>query len=488
VATTRFAPSPTGFLHLGGARTALYNWLLARRDGGRFVLRIEDTDQARSTGGSVEQILESLRWLGLEWDEGPIFQSDRWRIYREHLQLLQEREAIYPAFESMEELEAERQRAVAEKRSLVYNGPSRHYSRDEARRRIAAGDPYVWRFRVPSDGEMVVPETLMNKDGISFPKSDIGDFAITRLSTSGQFGNPLYNLSCVVDDALMKITHVVRGVEHLSNTPKQLLLYEAFGYQPPTFTHLPLLLKNKKKMSKRDADADKMHPVSVLARRDLGYLPEATINFLSLLGWSDPKGEELFNVDHLLQVFSAKRLVRSNANFDENKYLHINAWHIRQKTIEELTDLLVPYLQRAGLPANSRSRADLERIIALHRDRCRTLADFVEALRYYFERPSYDLDVAPTISPQARGLISNLTQMLATVDLDDLVHTETATRQFAMDHELKMVEASQLLRVALTGRAVSPGIFGVMAALGKHEVLARLEAYAKAISSSAPEG
>jgi glutamyl-tRNA synthetase len=476
---TRFAPSPSGFLHLGGARTALYNWLIARRDGGEFILRIEDTDQARSSGESAEQILESLRWLGLHWDAGPFYQSARSEIYLEHLKLLQERDRIYPAFETIEELEAERRRAVAEKRSLVYDGPSRYYAPDEARRRIDAGDPYVWRFRVPREGEIAVPETLMNKDGVVFQNKDIGDFAITRPSTHGNFGSTLYNLSCVVDDALMKITHIVRGVEHLSNSPKQCLLYDAFGYAPPRFTHLPLLLKNKKKMSKRDAEADPMYPVSVLARRDLGYLPEATVNFLSLLGWSHPEGKELFDVEHLKQVFSVKRLVRSNANFDEDKYLHINAWHIRNKTADELADLVIPFLQRAGFALGTRGRDELTRIIVLHRDRCRTLAEFVEALRYFFERPStYDAAMSEKFlkGREAARVISDLRTLLTSLDVGDQAETEKEIRQFAVRNELKLVDVSQLLRVALTGRSVSPGIFDVMALLGQKELIARLDA------------
>jgi glutamyl-tRNA synthetase len=476
---TRFAPSPTGSLHLGGARTALFNWLLARRAGGRFILRIEDTDDARSTDASSEQILESLRWLGIDWDDGPFFQSARTDIYFDHLKTLEARDAIYPAFETKDELEAARQRAVSEKRTWLYDGPSRHLSRAEAHKRIAAGDQYVWRFRVPSEGKIFIPETLMNREGVNFRKADVGDFVVTRPSTYEGFGKPLYNFCCVVDDALMKITHVIRGVEHLTNTPKQMLLYEAFGYQNPTFTHLPLLMKNKKKMSKRDSEADPSYPVSVLARRDLGYLPEATINFLALLGWSHPSGEELFSIDQLKESFSVKRLVRSNANFDDDKYLHTNAWHLRRKSIGELANLIIPFLERAGFDLTSHSRIWLEQIVILHRERCRTLGEYVDALRYFFQAPSsLDSGVAERvlIDSKARQAIYELREILAALKVFDQVTIEKAVRQYAERTGLKLTEVSQPLRVALTGRTVSPGIFDVMAALGMKETLHRLDA------------
>lgn len=475
---TRFAPSPTGFLHLGGARTALYNWLMARRYGGRMILRIEDTDTERSTGASVTQILDSLGWLGIDWDEGPYFQSERLALYREHLARLIEKDAVYPAFETMAELEEARNRALAERRNPRYDGPSRHLSRAEARRRMEAGERHVWRFRTPSEGVTEVEETLMSADGVSFANADIEDFAITRPAVEGQFGMPLYNFCCVVDDALMKISHVIRGVEHLSNTPKQVLLYRAFGYATPLFSHLPLILKNNKKMSKRDADADPMHPVSVSARRDLGYLPEATSNFIALLGWSHPESRELFDMAELVRTFSVDRLGRSNANFDESKYLHTNAFHLRQKPLDELVALVVPFLDRAGLSTEGRDAEWLRRIVELERERCRLLSEFPAALRFFFEAPaSYDPKGAQKFlnSDGGRRVIGGMMARLASLPDFDVATLEAAVRQFAEAHALSLGDVSQPLRVALTGRTASPGLFDVLAGLGRDEALARLE-------------
>ncbi|MGI9436311.1 MAG: glutamate--tRNA ligase [Geminicoccaceae bacterium] len=484
--TTRFAPSPTGFLHLGGARTALYNWLIARRAGGQFVLRIEDTDAARSTENSAEQIVEMLEWLGLDWDEGPYFQSQRLSLYREHLEVLKDKDLIYPAFETAEELEAARQLALEEKRTTTYNGPSRHYSREEGQKRIGEGQPYLWRFRVSEEGTTVIPETLMSKKKVGFRNADIGDFAITRPGRYDEFSLPLYNFCCVVDDALMKISHVARGVEHLTNTPKQFLLYQAFDYACPTFTHLPLILKNKKKMSKRDEEADPLQPVSLSGRRDLGYLPEATVNFLALLGWTDPDESELFTLDHLQKAFSIEGLNQSNANFDEGKYLHINAWHLRNIELSALTDLVLAHLEQAGLASASYPRSVLEQIVALLVDRCRLLSDFVEGTRFFFERPDdYETKAANKflMTDQASSVLTDLRSTLASLEHFDHQKIEEALRAFGEEKAIKLKDISQPLRVSLTGRAASPGIFEVIAIFGKEETLARIDAalaYARA--------
>lgn len=475
---TRFAPSPTGFLHVGGARTALFNWLHARTSGGTFLLRIEDTDEARHSEASVEQILDSLTWLGLTWDEGPYFQSQRLDIYREHLERLRLSGSIYPAFETMEELEAMRALALKEKRNPIYDRRSLRLPASEIARRLDAGENFVWRFRVPDEGATEVPETLMQgAAGASFENAAIGDFAITRPGTLKAPGMPLYNFVCTVDDALMGITHVIRGVEHLSNAPKQILLYQALGFAPPTFTHLPLIMKGAKKMSKRDADADPRFPVSVSARRDLGYLPEATVNFLALMGWSHPEALELFSREELIASFGLDRLSRSNANFDEDKYLHHNGWYIRHLELQDLVARVRPFLEKAGLELAGKSEAWLAAVIGLEAERSKLLSDFAPALDYFFAAPTA-LDpkgVKKFLSaPEGAARLETMAALLEKVEPFERGAIEAAVRALSETSGLSLGALSQPVRLALTGRTFSPGLFEVLELIGRDESLSRL--------------
>lgn len=474
----RFAPSPTGFLHLGGARTALFNWLLAKKTGGKFLLRIEDTDAERSTDASTGQILESLKWLGLDWDEGPFFQSQRLDIYREHIDRLYKAGWIYPAFEKPEELEAEREKALAEKRNPIYNRASLKLPADEIQRRLDSGVPFVWRFKVPDEGFTEVPETLMSgASDCRFENAAMGDFVISRAGTLQNPGWPLYNFCCVVDDALMAITHVIRGQEHLSNAARQVLMYKAFGYEVPTFTHLPLIMKNNKKMSKRDAEADPRFPVSIAGRRELGYLKEATINFIALLGCSYPIEEEIFTLDVLIQNFSLERLQKSNANFDEDKYLFQNGWYIRNMPRPEVVARVKPFIEKAGLSAEGRDTAWLGGIIGLEIERCKLLSEFPEALRYFFEAPKgYDPKGVKKVFA-GDDVVKNL-EACADI-LAGLAHftkeaMEEALRQITEAQGIGFGKLAQPIRLAVTGRTASPGLFEVLELLGKDESIGRI--------------
>lgn len=472
---TRFAPSPTGFLHLGGLRTALYNWLYARKMGGQFLLRIEDTDRERHNEAGVAQILEALEWIGITPDQDPVYQSQRGDIYADYFQRLKDQGLIYPAFETKEELDAMRQKAMAEKRPAVYDRSALSLSEDEVQSKIAAGVPHVWRFKVP-DGDTVVPDLLMGGDECRFANTQIGDFAITRPGTADDPLQVLYNFVVTVDDALMGITHVIRGVEHLGNAAKQTLLYKAWGLESPKFCHLPLILKEGKKMSKRDEEADPRFPVSVTTRRDLGYLSAATANYVALLGWSSPDENELFELDALVQNFDLDRLSKSNANFDEDKYLHVNGWHIRQRSNADLVVLLKPYFDDAGYDS---SAPWLEKAVHLVKERCDLLFEFVDALSYFYEAPKdyeekgvnkfFKTDISQNILSTVRDRIAGLDSFNPET-LEDLLHKTVE------DLGLKFGKFGPVIRLALTGRMQSPGLAEVMDILGQDETLTRLDA------------
>jgi len=475
----RFAPSPTGFLHVGGARTALFNFLWARSQGGTFVLRIEDTDEERSTEASVEQIYDSMKWLGLNWDEGPIRQSDRMAIYREHIDRLEKSGHIYRAFDTKEELDEMREKARLAKQNPIYDRRALKLSPAEVEEKLAAGVPFVWRFRVPDEGETIVPDTLQGEGECRFLNSDIGDFIINRPGSKEKPGMPLYNFCCVVDDADMNITHVIRGADHLSNSARQVLMFQAFGFPVPKFTHLPLIMKNGKKMSKRDADADPRFPVSVSARRDIGYLPEATINFLSLLGWSFDGEKEILSREEIQAAFSLDRLSKANANFDEDKYLFLNGWYIRNLPREVIVPRVRPFLDAAGLSAPGRDDAWYAFVIGLEIERCKLLSEFVDALGYFFEAPTtYDASgVKKLMKEGVDAQLEGVREKLAGVVDWNVESTEGVVKAFAEERGLGLGKVAQPIRLAVSGRTATPGLFEVLVALGRDETLSRIDAF-----------
>lgn len=377
----RFAPSPTGYLHVGGARTALYNYLYAKHHGGQFILRIEDTDQARSTEESMRMQISDLEWLGLTWDEGPdaktlkdagphgpYRQSQRLDVYKEHAQRLIESGKAYYCFMTDEELEAQRQQAMKEGRNLQINSPYRDLPLNEALARIKNGDKASVRFRAPEKRDYVLKDLVRGE--VTFPSDMVGDFVMLRSS-----GMPVYNFCCVVDDALMKISHVFRAEEHLSNTLRQMMLYEAFGYEMPEFGHLSIILgPDRQKMSKRHG-ATSCHEYS-----ENGYLPEALNNFIALLGWSSPEGAEILSMQDLIKQFSHDRLNASPAVFDEQKLLWVNSTHLRALDIRELWKRTEPFLKAAGLDL-PKDEGWQHKALEVFRQKLNTFKDAVDLMR-----------------------------------------------------------------------------------------------------------
>ena len=412
----RFAPSPTGQLHVGNARTALFNWLLARRHGGTFILRIEDTDFERSTRESERGIIEDLRWLGLDWtegieaggDKGPYRQSERLEIYRRHAGELIERDKAYRCFCSPEKLEADRQAALKAGRAPKYAGTCRSIPRDEANRRIAAGEAAVVRFRVPQLPAVSFHDIV--RAGVSFHTEVLGDFVLVRSD-----GIPAYNFAVVVDDALMDITHVIRGEDHISNTPRQLLIYDAFGWVPPRFAHLSLVMgPDHSPLSKRHG------ATSVKEFRERGYLPEALANYLALLGWSPGEGDEVLPLEELARRFEIERVGHSASVFDVDKLAWVNRHYLKAAEPARLADLVVPHLRRAGwltepTPAASDYLARVVPPSAASVDRLEQIPARLNFLFDYsasraLENPSIRAEAS---EPAARGVIAALAEELA---------------------------------------------------------------------------
>lgn len=341
----RFAPSPTGYLHVGGARTALYNWLYAKHTGGKFIFRVEDTDQERSTEESLRMQMGDVRWLGLNWDEGPEVggpygpyrQSERRHIYLEHANKLLELGKAYYCFCTDQELEEKKKAAIAAGRPPHYDGKCRNVSLADAKKRLSTGEKGAIRFHITNSKEYRLTDIIRNE--VVFPPNMVGDFIILRSD-----GFPVYNFCCVIDDALMKITHVLRAEEHLSNTVRQLMLYEAFGYQPPQFGHLSIILgSDRQKLSKRHG------ATSCNEFKERGYLPEALNNFLALLGWSSPKSQEVLSETEMIEQFGLDRFISSPAVFDETKLKWMNSVHLRALPHMELWKRLEPFFEKAGL-------------------------------------------------------------------------------------------------------------------------------------------
>jgi nondiscriminating glutamyl-tRNA synthetase len=372
----RFAPSPTGYLHVGGARTALYNWLYAKKLGGVFVLRIEDTDQARSTEAALQMQMGDLKWLGLEWQEGPIVegpftpykQSERRGIYKEHADRLFASGKAYYCFCTDEELEKKKEIALKLGRPPQYDGKCRTVTREEAQERIAKGEKATARFNIGKPKDYVLNDLI--RGDVHFPAGMVGDFVMLRSD-----GMPVYNFCCVIDDALMQITHVLRAEEHLPNTVRQMMLYEAFGYQIPKFGHLSFIVdEHRQKLSKRSG------ATSCNEFRQEGYLPEALLNYVALLGWSSPTGEEIMSIEKMISVFELDRFTSSPAAFDYTKLKWLNATHLRALPHDRLWKMIEPFLKEAGLEFNA-SADWIEKSLSLLKTSMETLKDAVELYR-----------------------------------------------------------------------------------------------------------
>jgi nondiscriminating glutamyl-tRNA synthetase len=455
----RFAPSPTGHLHVGNARTALFNWFLARRSGGTLVLRVEDTDTERSSTASEAGILEDLRWMGLSWDEGPIVggasgpyrQSERLAIYREHAERLLAQGAAYYCFCSAERIERDRRAALIEGRPPRYAGTCRGIDPGQARARVQAGEAAALRFCVPDHGHVGFDDLV--RGHVSFDLITIGDPVIVRSD-----GRPAYNFAVVVDDALMRISHVVRGEDHISNTPRQLLLYQAFGYEPPRFAHLSLVLgPDHSPLSKRHG------ATSVAEFRARGYLPEALVNYLALIGWSPGGGDEILPLDEMARRFSIEAVGHSAGVFDEEKLAWINRHYLREADPVRLASLSVPFLQQAGLATKptEEALAFLASAIGIASDAVDRLADVPSRLGVLF---TFDADAAlrqPDVSavlaePGARDVVLAFADEIAQLGRLSKDEFRAAAGRVRARTGQKGKGLFHPIRVALTGAAAGP--------------------------------
>jgi glutamyl-tRNA synthetase len=456
----RFAPSPTGHLHIGGARTALFNWLYARNSKGTFILRIEDTDRTRSTEEYIGSIIEGMKWLDLDWDEGPYRQTDRFEIYRRYAGRLIEEEKAYYCYCSPEELEQRRQEALAHGKSPKYDGRCRNLKEP-----VPGRNPAV-RFRMPQEGETVVNDLI--KGRTVFENAQIDDLIIVRSD-----GTPTYNFTVVVDDVDMNITHVIRGDDHLNNTPKQIHIYSALGYEIPLFAHLPMILgSDKTRLSKRHG------ATSVLAYNDAGYLPEALVNYLVRLGWSYGD-QEIFTREELIEHFSFENVGKSPAVFNPEKLLWLNSQYIISSAPERLADLVMPFLIKEKIIEENRvvDKEWLSKAIVTLKERSKTLSELADSLRYYISE-----DIEYNVKAKDKFLNEKYVAALIEVkeslkDLDNFVafEIEKAFASIVEKLQTKLGNVAQPVRVAMTGKTESPGIFEVIEIVGKEKTLKRLE-------------
>ncbi len=452
---TRFPPSPTGYLHVGGARTALFNWFYARHTKGRFVLRIEDTDSVRSTQASADSIFEALEWLGIDWDEGPYFQSRRFHIYAEYVQKLLDTGHAYYCTCSSEKLGAMRQQAMATGGKPKYDGTCRE-------KQLCKSDDAVVRFRAPLTGTTVIHDVV--KGNIVFQNTEQDDFIIQRSD-----GTPTYNFVVVVDDITMGINTVIRGDDHVNNTPRQIMLYQALGAELPVFGHLPMVLgKDKTRLSKRHG------AMSVTAYRDMGFLPEAMINYLIRLGWSCGD-QEFFTREELIEKFSLEHIGKSAGVFDMDKLLSLNADHIKATPPRALTSHLLPFLKARGYAAEEGHY--LDQVILTLNARSKTLDEMAEAARFYYEDTvSYDLAAADKfMKAEVLEPLTLLVQRMESLSEFSVAGLESVFLSVMEETGLKLGKIAQPVRVALTGKTASPGIFEIMEILGKNQVIARLK-------------
>jgi glutamyl-tRNA synthetase len=445
----RFAPSPTGPLHLGTARTALFNWLFAKNQGGTFILRIEDTDLERSDSKYEKDILENLQWLGLVWDEGPYRQSERLALYEKYIKKLLKEEKAYYCFCSKEELEAERQAMLSQGLPPKYSGRCRHNKKPDRKR------PSVIRFQMP-ETEVVFNDLIRGK--VKFNTGLIGDIVIAK-----DLRTPLYNLAVVLDDFEMKISHVIRGEDHLSNTPKQILLQKALGFEEPVYAHLPLIFSSdRQKLSKRELET------SLADYRKEGYLPEAIVNFLALLGWHPEKDREIFSLEEITKEFSLKRVQKGGAIFNLEKLDWLNSQYIIALKPEELVERLENFIPKTWL----KNRKFLLSIAQIEKERTKKLTNFPKLVSFFFELPDYPVKLLIWEKTSKEDTLDNLQAVFSILkesaeDSRNKIMTLAASRGRG--------EIFWPLRVALSGQVASPGPLEIMGILGREESLERIE-------------
>ena len=466
----RMAPSPTGYLHIGGARTALFNWLFAKHHNGTFILRIDDTDTARSTDESMHEIYDALEWLGIHWDEQYV-QSERRSIYERYVEQLLESGNAYHCYCTPEELEEIRAQARADKQPRSYDRRGRYLTSEDIERFVAEGRKPTVRIKMP-DTPIRVEDIVLGSRNID-PET-LEDEVIVRPN-----GMPNYNLTSIIDDAEMQITHVIRGTEHLNNTPKQIAIANALGLEVPQFAHIPLVLDSGgRKMSKRHHG----DLVAVNRYREQGYLPEAVLNFVARLGWSYDDKQEIFSVDELIEKFDLERVGKSGSVFDIKKLEWLNSHYINQLSISARTDAVIPFWQEEGLINSIEKRDWLENIVEAVGERLTTFQDIIPQTRYFFtDAFEYEPKAvkkwwggSEEKREKTSEILTNLLQILEEVSSFDVETVETAIWKYTDANDIKRVAAMQALRIALTGTSFGPSLFDIVALLGRDTVLKRL--------------
>ena len=467
----RMAPSPTGYLHIGGARTALFNWLFAKHHNGKFILRIDDTDTARSTDESMHEIYDALKWLGINWDEHYV-QSERRSIYEGYVEQLLESGNAYHCYCTPEELEEIRVQALANKQTRSYDRRGRYLTSEDVERFVAEGRKPTVRIKMP-DIPILVEDLVLGSRNID-PET-LEDEVIVRSN-----GMPNYNLTSIIDDAEMQITHVIRGTEHLNNTPKQIAIANALGLEVPQFAHIPLVLDNGgRKMSKRHHG----DLVAVNRYREQGYLPEAVLNFVVRLGWSYDDKQEIFSVDELIEKFDLERVGKSGSVFDIKKLEWLNSHYINQLDVRARTDAVIPFWQEEGLLLDSTADRDwLESIVEAVGERLTTLQDIIPQTRYFF---TDEFEYEPKAVKKwwgnseekrdnTRNILTNVSQIVEEIPTFDIETIEAAIWKYTDENNIKRVAAMQALRIALTGTSFGPSLFDIVVLLGRNEVLKRI--------------
>ena len=476
----RMAPSPTGFLHIGGARTALFNWLFAKHHKGQFILRIDDTDAERSTDESMQEIYSAMKWLGLKWDEGgdiggpygPYVQSERKDIYEKYVAQLLESGNAYRCYCTPDELEEIRTEARAAKSTRSYDGRCRELTREKIESFIADGRKPTVRIRMP-DMPIRVDDLILGSRNID--PATLEDEVIVRSN-----GMPNYNLTSIIDDAEMRITHVIRGTEHLNNTPKQIAIANALGLDLPQFAHIPLVLDDTgRKLSKRHHG----DLVAVNRYREQGYLPEAMLNFVARLGWSYDDKQEIFSVDELIDKFDLARVGKSGSVFDIKKLEWLNSHYIIQLDVSARTDAVLPFWKQEGLVDSDTERDLLEKIVDAVGERLTTFQDILPQTRFFFlDDFEYESKAvkkwwggSDEKKQKTREILTNLKQILDDISTFDLETIESAVWQYTDENDIKRVAAMQAMRIALTGTSFGPSLFDIVVLLGRDEVLKRIQ-------------
>ncbi|MFC6292721.1 glutamate--tRNA ligase [Macrococcus epidermidis] len=477
----RYAPSPTGFLHIGNARTALFNYLFARHNGGDFIIRIEDTDTARNVEGGEASQLKFLQWLGMDWDEsidkdggyGPYRQSERADIYNPIIEKLLAEDKAYRCYMTSEELETEREAQLARGEMPRYGGKHAHLTKEEEAALIAEGREPAIRIRVPKDKTYTFND--MVKGEVSFDSNGIGDWVIVKKD-----GIPTYNFAVAIDDHFMEITHVIRGDDHISNTPKQMMVYEALGYDIPTFGHMTLIVnEDRKKLSKRDGSIIQF----IEQYHDLGYLPEALFNFIGLLGWSPEGEEEIFSKAQFIEMFDEKRLSKSPAFFDKQKLAWINNQYMKTKDLDTVFEMTLPHMEKAGLISNNPTEAELawaKSLVSLYQQQMSYAGEIVELSELFFkDELALDEEASEVVNgEQVPELVKSLTAQLEALDTFDAASIKAAIKAVQKETGIKGKNLFMPIRVMVSGQTHGPELPNTMELLGKDKVIERLSVYA----------